>query len=214
MTMKNFIIILFSGVAAMVLSSCDDAMGRFYDEPVTTSEFGFVELCTDSKPGLIYINATEYTVWNYIDFPNHKIDSLSVTDPEPSHWDFAVHRYDTKTNNAKVIETSLTDINSAREWKNTDNNPGVSDIWTTDKIVTDMSTMMDGYLSYVDSYYNPELSTWLNVDTSTMPPIYTLSNKVYILLLEDGSRAAVKLTDYMNAAGIKGYMTIQYIYPL
>ncbi len=212
--MNKLKLIVVSGVAAMLLPSCDDVLGDLYDDPVSTSEYGFVEICNDTQPGLIYINATDYETWTYIDFHNHLTDSLSVTDPAPSHWDFAVHRYDTKTNNARVIGTDLTDINQARDWKNAGNEQGVADIWTTDKIVTDMSTMMDGYLSYTDSYYNPELSEWLDVDTSTMPPIYTLSDKVYIILLEDGKRAAVKLIDFMNSAGIKGYLSIQYIYPL
>ena len=73
--------------------------------------------------------------------------------------------------------------------------------------------MMDGYLSYAESFYNAELSTWLDVDKSTMPPIYTLSGKIYIIALSDGNNIAVKLSDYMNADGVKGYMTIEYIYP-
>lgn len=203
-----------SGVAAMLLPSCDDVLGDIYDEPAAVSEYGFVKVCTDSTPGLIYINATDYTTWTYIDFDSRCIDSLYVNDPAPQDWSFAVHRYDAKTNNAKVIATTLTDINEARAWTDENNAQGVGDIWTTDKIVTDMSTMMDGYLSYADSYYNPALSGWLNVDTSTMPPVYTLSDRVYILLLQDGKKAAVKLTDFMNTAGIKAYMSIQYIYPL
>ncbi|MCM1290540.1 MAG: HmuY family protein [Prevotella sp.] len=206
--------IMLAGVAAMLLSSCNDVLGSMYDEPENTSEYGFMEVCSATSPGLIYINATDYETWTYIDFASRTTDSLSVQDPAPAKWDFAVHRYDTKTNNAKVVGTSLTDINQARSWTNSDNLPEVADVWTTDKIVADMSTMMDGYLSYVDSYYNPELSKWLIVDTSTMPPIYTPSDKVYILYLENGERAAVKLKDYTNSIGIKGYMSIQYIYPL
>lgn len=203
-----------TGVAAMLLPSCEDVLGDIYDEPVATSEYGFVEVSNGSKPGEIYINASDYAVWTYIDFEERRIDSLSVNDPAPARWDIAIHRYDTKTNNGTVTGTELTDINEARELKNGEDSHEVADIWTTNKIVTDMSTMMDGYLSYTDSYYNPELSTWLSVDTSTMPPVYTPSNKVYIINLENGTRAAVKLKDYMNSAGIKGYMTIEYIYPL
>lgn len=198
----------------MLLMSCNDMLGDIYDEPVTAAEYGFVETCTDTHAGLIYINTTDYMAWTYIDFAAQTIDSLSVEAPAPAHWDIAVHRYDTKTNGARVIGTDLTDINDARTWKNVDDEKGVADIWTTDKIAVDMSNMLDGYLSYIDSYYNPELSKWLNVDISVMPPIYTLSGKVYIILLEDGTRAAVKLVDFMNSAGIKGYMSIQYIYPL
>jgi hypothetical protein len=47
-----------------------------------------------------------------------------------------------------------------------------------------------------------------------MPPSYTLSNKIYILKLADGSKAALKLENYMNDAAVKGYMTIRYMYPV
>lgn len=205
---------VITGAAGMLLPSCNDIMGGLYDEPDQTSEYGFVEPCTETHSGLIYVNSSDYETWTYIDFENRIIDSLPVEEPAPAHWDIAIHRYDAKTDNARVIGTELTDINEARTWRDTGEEKGVADIWTTDKIVTDMSTMMEGYLGYVDSYYNPELSEWLDVDTSTMPPNYTLSGKVYIILLQDGKKAAVKLIDFMNQAGIKGYMTLQYIYPL
>lgn len=198
----------------MLLPSCNDVLGDLYDEPETTSEYGFVKVSTATEPGEIYINASDYTAWTYIDFADRSIDSVPVYDAAPEHWGIAVHRYDAKTNGARVFGTDLTDINDARTWTKPADERGVTDEWTTDVIVTDMSTMMDGYLTYVDSYYNPELSKWLNVDTSVMPPIYTLSDKVYIIELESGERAAVKLLDFMDSAGFKGYMTIQYIYPL
>lgn len=198
----------------MLLPSCNDVLSDLYDEPAATSDYGFVEGCTSSAPGLIYINTTDYMAWTYIDFEHRTVDSLSVNDPAPADWAFAVHRYDTKTNSAKVVGTNLTDINQARGWQNTEHLPEVADIWTTDVISIDMSNMMDGVIVYADSYYNPELSKWLNVDTSSMPPAYTMSGKVYILYLPSGECAAVKLKDFMNTAGVKGYMSIEYIYPL
>ena len=60
----------------------------------------------------------------------------------------------------------------------------VEDVWTTAKIAIDMSGMMDGNIVYMESYYNEELSKWLNVDKSNMPPTYTLSNKVYMVKLK------------------------------
>ena len=64
------------------------------------------------------------------------------------------------------------------------------------------------------SDFNPELSKWLNVDTSEMPPIYTPSNKVDPLRMKDDTMdCPSRLVSYMNAAGIKGYMTFDYIYP-
>jgi hypothetical protein len=136
---------------------------------------------------------------------------VSVFDEAPRNWDLAIHRYDAKTNGGAVAETDASDFALLSSAKVGDY---VGDTWTTSKIVTDMSTMMDGYLSYVESDYNPMLSQWLNVDTSNMPPTYTLSNKIYILRLADGSKAALKLENYMNESAIKGYMTIRYMYPV
>jgi hypothetical protein len=123
----------------------------------------------------------------------------------------AIHRYDAKTNGGVVAETDVEDFSLLSTAKIGEY---VSDTFTTSKIVIDMSTMMDGYLSYIESDYNSVLSQWLNVDTSNMPPTYTLSNKIYILKLADGSKAALKLENYMNDAAVKGYMTIRYMYPV
>lgn len=89
----------------------------------------------------------------------------------------------------------------------------VADEWTTDRITIDMSQMMDGIIVYAEDYYNPCLSRWLDVDTSTMPPVYTLSGRVYLLRLADGTYAALRLTNFMDDAAVKGVMTIDYLYP-
>lgn len=89
-----------------------------------------------------------------------------------------------------------------------------ADEWTTDKITVDMSQMMDGIIRYAEDWYNPVLSRWLHVDTSTMPPVYTLSGKVYLIRLADGTFAALRLTNFMNDAAVKGFMTIDYLYPV
>ena len=53
----------------------------------------------------------------------------------------------------------------------------------------------------------------MDVNTSTMPPVYTMSGRPYILRLADGSRAALHFTGFTDASGAKGYITIRYIYP-
>lgn len=201
------------GAAAMLLSSCNGIFADIYDvvDDTAVNEFGFIVPSSETVSGKIYIDATDYTRWTYINFADLSIDTLSVTDPEPQHWDLAIHRYDAKTNGGAVAETSAYNFESLSTATVGD---FVADVWTTKQIVTDMSTMMDGYLSYVDSYYNEVLSRWLDVDTSEMPPTYTLSNKVYIVRLSDGTKAAVQLDNYMDASGVKGFMTIEYKYPL
>jgi hypothetical protein len=205
--------LILAGVAAMLLSSCNGLFEDIYDNIAdeSVSEYGFISLATDTQTGTIYVDASSYTKWIYLNFSEQRADSVSVYETDPQDWDLAIHRYDAKTNGGAVAETDVTDfslLSSANVGEY------VSDIWTTQKIVTDMSTMMDGYLSYVESDYNEVLSQWLDVDTSNMPPSYTLSGKIYILRLADGTKAALKLENYMNESAVKGYMTIRYMYPI
>ncbi|WP_302535944.1 HmuY family protein, partial [Phocaeicola coprophilus] len=72
--------------------------------------------------------------------------------------------------------------------------------------------MYNGTIRYACSDYNSVLSQWLS--RKGMPPTYTLSGKVYVLRLKDGTHAALKLTDYRNEMYVNGYMRVQYIYPL
>ena len=189
-----------------LLSACNGILDGIYDEPDNENNTGF------ENEGEIFIDATSYTQWVYIDFSERSTVTLGYDEDAPQNWDIAVHRYDVKTNGAKVVETNYSDFDEAIT-ATIDETDLVGDIWTTNQIVIDMSTMMDGYLGYTESSYNPELSKWLNVDTSTMPPIYTPSGKVYIVYLPDGTRAGVKLLNFMNDMQVKGYMTIQYMYP-
>ena len=46
-----------------------------------------------------------------------------------------------------------------------------------------------------------------------MPPSFTLNNHVFIIRLQNGNYAAVQLQNYMNAAGAKCWLTINYKYP-
>lgn len=211
----NRILTAFSTSLLLVLTGCNGIMSGIYDEPDSTesADFGFLNPSNQGLPGTIYIDATSYTDWTYIDFANKKIETVDVEADAPQTWDIAVHRYDVKTNGGKVLETQYAEFDKARTLIGQSTDGYVADVWTTEKIVIDMSTMMDGYLGYIASDYNAELSKWLDVDTSTMPPIYTPSDKVYLIKLKNGSLAAVKLADYMDSAGVKGFMTIQYIYP-
>ena len=189
-----------------------------YDDPSEdeVKEFGFIEIDQTTNSGVIYIDAQSYTKWVYINFKDYTADSLHIEDnmTEPTNWDFAVHRYDTKTNEASVLETGFTGLSTLKNSGKIPEGTYVDDIWTTTTIAIDMSGMMENNIKYLESNYNKELSKWLNVDKSNMPPTYTMSNKVYVLKLKDNTYAAVRLRNFMNASAVKGFMTIEYIYPL
>lgn len=208
--------LLWGVTAVLSLSSCHGIFGGIYDEPVeeTSDGFGFIKINEVTRTGTIYIDASDYTKWNYISLKDKKVVTALYDEQQPENWDFAVHRYDAKTNSASVFETEyydLTDISSVSKFSGAD---FIADEWTTNRITIDMSQMMEGIIKYAEDFYNPCLSKWLNVDTSSMPPVYTLSEKVYILKLQDGTFAALKLSDFMNTSGIKGFMTIDYLYPV
>ncbi len=206
--------------AVALLSSCNGMFSGIYDNEDESTKFdtdyGFIGAGDDGSMR-IYIDASSYTVWNYLDLHNRRAVSEEIggeENTEPEKWDFAVHRYDTKTNSGRVMATSLTSLAQAASLTSAPAGEWTEDIWTTNKITVDMSHMMDGYLVYDESFYNPTLSGWLNVDTSSMPPSYSMSDRVYLLELADGTHAAIKLVNYMYNAGVKGFMTIDYIYPL
>lgn len=209
----NFRSVFMMGITVFLFPSCEGVFDDVYDEPQNenNTEFGFVDV--NGNKGTVYIDATSYSLWTYIDFHTKTIDTVSIgVGTEPPNWDVAVHRYDAKTNGGSVLQTNLVSLDDVNKISHVNEDHFVSDVWS--KIVIDMSGMMDGNIIYSESYVNEVLSKWLDVNTATMPPVYTLSGKVYLIKLSDNTFAAVRLSNYMNDASVKGFMTIDYVYPL
>lgn len=213
----NLILPIMLGATMMLLPACDGILDGIYDQPVVKAknQFGFIEIDKENKTGVIYIDASDYKKWIYINFHLLTIDSARIEEnmQEPAQWDIAIHRYDAKTNGATVLETGFTGFAGLEMAGAIPDGEYVPDVWTTNRIIVDMSGMMEGKIGYAESFYNPELSKWLDVNLSTMPPVYTPSNKVYVVKLKDGTFAALRLRNFMSTANIKGFMTIEYIYP-
>ncbi len=230
MTKIKLAVMIVPGIMLCALfQACNGLFGHVYDEPEQnlSNEFGFVEVDEVRHTGTIYVHTEDYKRWVYVSFSACRIDSTEIVDESgdeiplneegkfPSEWDVAIHRYDAKTNGGAVLETSMTSMDEVGSLTEIPQGDYVADLQqTTDRIVIDMSGMMEGKLTYAKSDYNPVLSKWLNVDTSQMPPLYTLSEKVYIVRLKNGLHAALQLTDFKNAKNVKGYMTVKYAYPL
>lgn len=200
----------------MSLAACNGIFEGIYDMPTTGTgnEYGFILVDEGTRTGRIYIDATDYTEWHYVDLHDKRVTTTRVGDAAPATWDFAVHRYDAKTRGAAVWESTANAFDALPEPESVSEGLWVEDEWTTDRIAVDMSQMMDGVILYAEDYWNPCLSRWLDVDTSTMPPAYTLSGRVYLLRLSDGTHAALRLVNFMNDAAVKGYLTIDYRYPV
>lgn len=211
--MKRLFLIAFLAL----LPSCNGIFPGIYDsgESDLVTGYGFIGHNPSDNSGKVYIDATDYTKWVYLDFHGRTAVTAGMSEEEaPAEWDIAVHRYDVKTNGAAVLETGITGLELFMSSGKMPEGGYVEDEWTTEQIIVDMSGMMDGNIGYSESWYNSELSKWLKVDTSTMPPLYSMSHKVYAVKLADGSNLALKLSNYMDASGVKGFMTIDYVYPV
>ena len=211
--MKRLFLIAFLAL----LPSCNGIFPGIYDsgESDLVTGYGFIAHNPSDNSGKVYIDATDYTKWVYLDFHGRTAVTAGMSEEEaPAEWDIAVHRYDVKTNGAAVLETGITGLELFMSSGKMPEGEYVEDEWTTEKIIVDMSGMMDGNIGYSESWYNSELSKWLKVDTSSMPPLYSMSHKVYAVKLADGSNLALKLSNYMDASGVKGFMTIDYVYPV
>lgn len=155
-----------------------------------------------------HIDCRSYADWMYIRFSTQDTLRRGYEEEPPADWDFAIHRYDCKTNGGAVLETSYTSIEAFVAAGSMPEGEFVED--TDGRISVDMSGMMDGKVVYADSPLNTELCKWLNVNTNEMPPIYTPSKRVYLLRLSDGNLVALLFTDFSDASGVKGYISFDY----
>ena len=195
----------------------DDGTGDDSESTETTTSNGYGFISVDGNSGTIYINSTDYYTWTLLNFHNHTfstltIDSETLEDPftDDLEWDIAVHRWDARTNGGAALETSYTSLSQVTSIPT---GTYVEDVLS--QVTADMSGMMTGDIGYSTAYVNTELSKWMDVDTSGMPPSYTASYKVYSVRLSDGTYIALILSNYFkNGSSDKGYLTIDYIYPI
>jgi len=197
--------IVFAAMGALLLPSCD----FMYDDPEEAEE-------EVTEGHFAYVDATSYAAWTYIDLSAKKATTVSVDDEEnvPAEWDFALHRYNCKTNGGAVMETEFSSLDDLTKSGALPSGSWTEDVLTDSTVVVDASHMMEGQLVYQTTNVNTVFSRWMTLDTSNMPPTYTTSDRVYLLRLADETIAAVRFTDYMDASGAKGYISFDYIYPL
>ena len=197
---------------AGLFPACDVLEGAYDSPEVAVQE------------GQYYIDATDYAKWVYINLhtptPTITTSTINIDDLTetgvPEQWDIAQHRYDVKTNGAAVM---MTDYHSIEELEAAGLPMGgdwIEDEESEQSVIIDMSHMMEGWLTYAPGHKNTEIGKWVEVDTSNMPPSYTMHDNVMLLRLADGTYAAIQLANFMSTDSyqIKGWMTVNYKYPM
>ncbi len=254
------------GMAVLLLfSACTGLFDGIYDEPGNEKGSTIQEETGNVVSGTLYIDATNWKEWFYIDLPaiaNPKTrqQALSMTQKsyaiptkqvekttgktgiytywydvfgkgisvneyrdfyptdeqtEPDSWSFAVHRNNARTNGGSVYETSLTEISQLKMSKEELNQlTFTKDSWTENTVWTDQSQMLNCLIGNQGIAINEVLSSWLHIDLPPIPPSFTHNKHVFILKLSDGTFAAIQLANYMNEAGTKCHLSINYKYPL
>lgn len=208
-SLKALATLTMTGAATLSLLSCDS----IYADPS--------ELAPTQKEGTMeYLDCSDYKKWVYVDLAQGTTTALAYDDSTslPDEWHIAIHRYDVKTHGGAAYETTYTSLDDLKAdlAKGAYTLPAATDYQedSEGRITTDMSHMMEGYLIYDTCYTNKVMGRWLNVDTSTMPPIYTMTGRVYLLKMADQSLAAILFTAYRHPKDGSGYISFDYLYPL
>lgn len=137
-----------------------------------------------------------------------KIEKGAV-DESSFKWDLAFHRWDVKTNGGSGAESKVSSLEALKDIPV----DGFEADCEIANIMVDNSGMASGKIGFATGLVNPVLSKWMNVDTGSMPPSYTMSDNVYLLKLSDGKIVKIKFTDYTDDKNAKGHISFDYIYP-
>lgn len=93
--------------AAMSLSACNGIFENIYDAPIETE----MEIKENS---FSQVKTVEYTEWAYINLSERTVTTVKIGEEYesqiPDKWDFAIHRYDIKTNEGATYKTTYTSI--------------------------------------------------------------------------------------------------------
>ena len=209
MKVKSF---LAMALMALLATGCSDD-----DEPKlpTTEGVKTMTVSTADYSVWTYINlktgatqtATVEGPWKYIGGDN---EVLSESNPEikgsvPAEWDLAFHYYEIRTNGGQAVVTNSKELAEVTELPATG--------WTSDvtvkaedqDIIVDMKNMMKGQVGYAGGLVNPTLCKWVTkTPTGSMPPtIYTVTENIYVVKLQNGNWVKLKFLDKLDGDGKK-----------
>ena len=95
----------------MSLSACNGIFENIYDAPIETE----MEIKENS---FSQVKTVEYTEWAYINLSERTVTTVKIGEEYesqiPDKWDFAIHRYDIKTNEGAAYKTTYTSIDELK----------------------------------------------------------------------------------------------------
>jgi hypothetical protein len=153
----------------------------------------------------VTVDASDYYDWAYFSFA--KGDTVAVADAGSSlNWDLGLRRYHFRTNSGVsgpgeggVIDVGRIAFDSL--------------VVAPDSgyVVDDSLTVpqMGGSVTFPASLV---LEDWCDMDLSSMPPICTPTDSLFVLRTADGKYAKVWFKSYYTPEAASGHITFQYVY--
>ncbi|MFT3740971.1 MAG: HmuY family protein [Breznakibacter sp.] len=157
-----------------------------------------------------YLDATSYTGWVYFSFEKGEIVEVSDSQNDLS-WDIAFHRGDIRLNGGlsgvgkgAVVNTDATDWDSVKE--------APTSGYTTDKVGAITTAFTGTGITTEEQSFSQTLATWLTIDTSNPPPVYTYNNWIYVVITASGKYVKLHIYDYKNEKNAGAYISFKYQY--
>lgn len=134
------------------------------------------------------------------------VKTIPASEPNaPAVWHLAFHDYNVCTNDAAVLMTDKTDINAFKEMPMGE--------YAEDKnatIIVDMKGMMSVpfEIGCANTKANFVLGKWLV--SKGMPPVRTMSDKVFSVRFKNGDYVLIKFKDYKDPTGKSKLIVFDY----
>lgn len=178
----------------------------------------FIISCSDDKepalPGDVkdikFIDVKSYTDWVYFSFSKGTVVEVSDFQNDLS-WDIAFHRGDVRLNggasgkgNGEALNTNKTDWSAVTE--------APASGYIKDQVGKVTIAFTGAGTEEEDQPFSQTASTWITIDTSNPPPVYTYHNYIYVVKAADGKYVKLWIYDYKDAKAAAGSVSFRYQY--
>ncbi len=199
---------------------------RFFLLMLAIALFGFqsCEENTDKpesklKQGEITVDASAFEKWVYVSLETGKeVSKEDVAGKRAgTDWDIAFHRYNVRLNCGKSGEGKagaylVPDKKGKAGWDAITEAPDAG--YAVDAITQVVSKYQMPAPTFIDAAASPVITgggkegTW--VSSSGMPPVYVISNQIFIIKTAKGKYGKLWIKQYTNAQKKAGHITFKY----
>ncbi len=196
--MKKGVLITFI-LSVLLITSCKkDEVDSSIDEDKKESPIKDIK----------FLDVSSYTDWVYFSFSEEKV--VEIEDYTNSlDWDIAFHRGDIRTNGgtsgigkAEALDTGL------KDWDKVTTIP--EDGYKKDEIGIVTIAFTGSGPEEEEQSFSQVLTSWLTIDTSTPPPVYTLTKSIFVIKTADGKYVKALFYDNRDAKNKNGAISFKY----